>query len=56
MAKIRNPKVVSVGGMPVTPITAKERRRMDESIKKKYEEYRRETRSYLINTLNELSG
>jgi hypothetical protein len=34
-------KAVRVGGSPVTPITAKERRRVDKSIKKKYEGFRR---------------
>ena len=34
-------KAVQVEGSPVTPITAKERRRIDRSIKKKYERFRR---------------
>jgi hypothetical protein len=34
-------KAVRVGGSPVTPITAKERRRIDKAIKKKYARFRR---------------
>jgi hypothetical protein len=34
-------KAVRVGGSPVTPITAKERRRIDKAIKKKYAGFRR---------------
>ena len=34
-------RAVRVEGSPVTPITAKERRRIDKSIKKKYEAFRR---------------
>ena len=34
-------KAVRVGGSPVTPITAKERRRIDKSIKKKNARFRR---------------
>jgi hypothetical protein len=41
MPKKRKPKVVWVGGTPVTPVTAKERRRIDHSIKKKYDGFRR---------------
>jgi hypothetical protein len=34
-------KAVRVGASPVTPITAKERRRIDKAIKKKYARFRR---------------
>ena len=34
-------KAVRVGGSPVTPITAKERRRIEQAIKKKYARFRR---------------
>ena len=41
MAKKRKPKVTWVDGTPITPFTAKERRRIDKRIKKKYERFRR---------------
>ena len=37
----KKPKVVWVGNIPVTPITAKERRELEQRIKKRYERYRK---------------
>jgi|SRR6266851_1146673 len=37
----KKPKVVWVGGTPVTSFTAKERKKIDKRIKKKYERLRR---------------
>src|SRR6266404_4694441 len=41
MPKKRKPKIASTGDTPLTPITAKERRNLDERIKKKYDRFRR---------------
>ena len=41
MPRKRKPKVVWVGSTPVTPISAKERRKIDKRIKKRYERLRR---------------
>jgi len=41
VAKKRKPKVVWIGGTPVTPLTAKERRKIDKGIKNNYERFRR---------------
>jgi hypothetical protein len=41
MPKKRKPKIASAGNTPPTPITAKERRELDKSIKKKYDRFRR---------------
>ena len=41
MPKKRKPKVASTEGTSLTPITAKERRNLDERIKKKYDRFRR---------------
>ncbi len=37
----REPKAVYDGDTPLTPIAAKERRKIDKSIKKKYDRFRR---------------
>ena len=37
----REPKAVCDGDTPLTPIAAKERRKIDKSIKKKYDRFRR---------------
>jgi hypothetical protein len=39
MPKKRKPKVASTGDTPLTPITEKERRNLDERIKKKYDRF-----------------
>jgi len=41
MPKKRKPKVASTGDALLSPITAKERRNLDERIKKKYDRFRR---------------
>jgi len=41
MPKKRRPKVASTGDATLTPITEKERRNLDERIKKKYDRFRR---------------
>src|SRR6266566_28796 len=41
MPKKTKPKAVCDGDTPLTPITAKERRKLDKSIKKKYDRFRR---------------
>ena len=41
MPKKRKPKVASTGDTRLTPITEKERRNLDERIKKKYDRFRR---------------
>jgi len=41
MPRKRKPKAASDGDMSITPITAKERRDVDKSIKKKYDRFRR---------------
>src|SRR5467141_4227785 len=41
MPKKKKPKAVCDGDTPVTPIAAKERRKIDKSIKEKYEKLRR---------------
>jgi len=41
MPKKRKPKAASDGDTPLAPLTAEERRRIDKSIKKKYELFRR---------------
>jgi hypothetical protein len=41
MPKKTKPKAVCDRDTPLTPITAKERRKLDESIKKKYDRFRR---------------
>ena len=41
MPKKTKPKAECDGNMPLTPITAKERRKLDKSIKKKYDRFRR---------------
>jgi hypothetical protein len=41
MPKKTKPKAVCDGGTPLTPITAKVRRKLDKSIKKKYDRFRR---------------
>ncbi len=41
MPKKTKPKAVCDGDTPLTPITAKERRKLAKSIKKKYQGYRR---------------
>jgi hypothetical protein len=41
MPKKRKPKVASAGDTPLTPITAKERKELDKSIKKKYGRFRK---------------
>src|SRR5260370_355778 len=41
MSRKRKPKVVCDGDTPLTPIAAKERRKIDKSIKKRYEKLRR---------------
>jgi hypothetical protein len=41
MPRKRKPKAASGGDVPITPITAKERRELDKSIKKKYDRFRR---------------
>jgi len=41
MPKKRKPKVASTGDTPLTPITEKERRNLDERIKKEYDRFRR---------------
>ncbi|MGH9686527.1 MAG: hypothetical protein ACRD5K_05485 [Candidatus Acidiferrales bacterium] len=41
MAKKKKPKVVWVGSTPVTPISAKEHKRLNGAIKKRYERFRR---------------
>jgi hypothetical protein len=41
MPKKRKPKVASTGDTRLTPITEKERRNLDERIKKKYHRFRR---------------
>jgi hypothetical protein len=40
----KKPKVVWVGSTPVTPISAKERRKIDKRIKKRYERLRKRYR------------
>ena len=40
-SKKKEPKVVWVGNIPVSPITAKERRRLDKRIKERYDKYRK---------------
>jgi len=41
MPRRRKPKAASDGDISITPITAKERRDLDKSIKKKYDRFRR---------------
>jgi hypothetical protein len=41
MPRRRQPKAASDGDISITPITAKERRDLDKSIKKKYDRFRR---------------
>jgi hypothetical protein len=41
MPKKRESKVAPVADTPLTPLTAKERRNLDERIKKKYDRFRR---------------
>jgi hypothetical protein len=41
MTMPKNPNVVWIGGTPIAPISAKERRKIDKSIKKRYERLRR---------------
>src|SRR5260370_41499904 len=41
MPRKRKPKAVCEGDPPLTPITAKERREIDKSIKRKYDRFRR---------------
>jgi hypothetical protein len=41
MPRKRKPKAVCDGDTPLTPITAKERRKIDKSIKRKYDGFRR---------------
>ncbi len=41
MPRKRKPKAVCDGDPPLTPITAKERREIDKSIKRKYDRFRR---------------
>ena len=41
MSKKRTPKAVCAENTPLSPITAKERRRIAKSIKKKYDRFRR---------------
>ena len=41
MPKKRKPKATAAGDTALTPITAKERRNLDERIKKKYDRFRR---------------
>jgi hypothetical protein len=41
MPRKRKPQAASDGDTPLTPITAKERRKLDELIKKKYDRFRR---------------
>jgi hypothetical protein len=41
MPKKKKPKATSAGDSPVTPIAAKERGKLDERIKKKYDRFRR---------------
>jgi hypothetical protein len=41
VAKKRKPKVTWVDGIPVTPFTAKERKKIGERVKKKYERFRK---------------
>ena len=41
MTKKKKPNVALVDGIPITPFTAKERKRFDQRIKKKYERFRK---------------
>jgi hypothetical protein len=41
MTMPKNPKVVWIGGTPIAPISAKERRKINKRIKKRYERLRK---------------
>lgn len=41
MAEKRKPKVAWVGGTPITPVSTKERKKINKAIKKRHERYRR---------------